>query len=288
VRGGRAAPPELVEEFQRRFARVGGSPLTRITREQAAALERHLNQHTLPESGYLVRVGMRHAPPFIADGLRELVEGGAQCVIGVILSPQYSTLILGGYLRAFDAAREEIASQLPARVAGAWCDEPAFLDALAAGVRRTLDEWPFDQRDGLPLFFTAHSLPLSVAEREPEYLEQLRATARLAAERAGLQPDRWQFSYQSAGHTPEPWLQPDVKDLLPALRDAGHRAALVVPVQFLSDHLEVLYDIDVAAREEADALGIDLRRTPSLNTDPGLIKALAAVVQRELAELSPA
>jgi ferrochelatase len=281
VRRGHPPSPELVAELQRRFARVGGSPLNSITRAQAAALQDRLNRDGGP-TRYVATIGMRHAPPFVADGLSELVTAGARRIVCIIMSPQYSPLILGGYLRAVDEAHRDLPSDVEITVSGAWYEIPEFQNALAERVRAAVAQVPAEERTHLPVFCTAHSLPRSVAEQEPEYLEQLRDTARAVMERAGLTRDQWQFAYQSAGHTPEPWLTPDVKELLPELRSAGHRTALVVPVQFLADHLEVLYDIDVAARDEAAALGIDLRRTESLNTSPTFIEALVRVTQREL------
>jgi ferrochelatase len=294
VRGGKPAPNELIIEFRRRFARVGGSPLTRITREQAAALEALLNTDgnrgtirgvsSNPHApGYCVRVGMRHAPPFIADGLRELADAGAQRVVAVILSPQYSHIIMGGYLRAIAAAREARGDALEVKVAGAWNDVDDFLTGLTARLRAALDRLDADERSRVPVVFTAHSLPRSVADGEPDYIEQLRRTASAIATRAGLPGERWTFAYQSAGHTREEWLTPDIKDLIPGLRAQGHRTLLVAPVQFLADHLEVLFDIDVAAREEAESVGMQLVRTEMLNCDPALIRALAAVVRREMA-----
>ena|SRR5579871_3023293 len=285
VRGGRAAPSELVEEFQRRFARVGGSPLTRITREQAAALEDQLNRYGR-ETIYCVRAGMRNAPPFIAEALVELADERAEDIVGIVLSPQYSPTILGEYLRAVENARAMLPPHVRIRVAGAWHDEPAFLDALAERVNQALADLTPEQRLRIPVIFTAHSLPQHVAEGEPEYLAQLQMTADAVAKRTRIATDRWRFAYQSAGHTPEPWLTPDVKDLLPEYRVRGHDAVLVVPVQFLADHLEILYDIDVAAREEAAELGIALLRPQSLNTLPRFIEALANVVRREFVEVA--
>jgi protoporphyrin/coproporphyrin ferrochelatase len=307
VRGGKPAPDELVAEFQRRFARVGGSPLTRITRDQAAALEALLNEDRGSPAGsgaggqgsarsaapgpwplapgpcYVVRVGMRHAAPFIADGLRELADAGARRLVGIILSPQYSDVIMGGYLRAAAAARDVLGGELDVTVVGAWNDVDEFLDGLAARLSAALDQVPGEERENVPVLCTAHSLPRNVADGEPGYIEQLRQTAAAVAERAGLAASQWNFAYQSAGHTREEWLIPDIKDLLPGLRADGHKNVVVAPIQFLSDHLEVLYDIDIAAREEAEALGMELIRTEMLNCDPALIHALAAVVRRELA-----
>src|SRR5262249_5734881 len=135
----------------------------------------------------------------------------------------------------------------------------------------------------VPVLLTAHSMPRRVVDQEPEYVAALEETAAAVAERAGLPPARWQFCYQSAGHTREEWLRPDLADLLPALAAAGRRHVLLAPVQFLADHLETLYDLDVAAREQAEGLGLDYLRPPSLGTAPLLVDAFADVVETELA-----
>ena len=282
VRGG---PPtlELVTEFQRRYRLAGGSPLIRNTWAQALALQSLLESQHINGPTFKVNVGMRHTPPFIHEGLQQLVNKGATQVIGLILSPQYSPYIMGGYHSSLDEARQAIAPDLTVRVAGAWHTLPAFIDALARRVSEALDSVPPAERDDVAILMTAHSLPKVVADREPDYLQQLRDTANAVAQHAGLSPDQWQFAYQSAGHTPQEWLRPDIKELFPALRQASHRRALVVPVQFLSDHLEVLYDIDVAARKEADEAGIDLMRIQTPGVMPQMIEALAEVVRRELA-----
>ena len=299
----RAKPPlELVAEFQRRYRLAGGSPLVRNTWAQALALESLLQSQEYarssfrrkPESSavtekkrFTVSIGMRHTPPFIEEGFGQLVAKGVSQVVGVILSPQYSPYIMGGYHNALEQAREAVAPQLPMRVAGAWHSVPAFIDALARRVSDALDECPAAERHKVAVLMTAHSLPKAVADQEPDYLQQLCQTADAVAQRVGLPPHRWQFAYQSAGHTPQEWLRPDIKELFPILRQAGHRHALVVPVQFLSDHLEVLYDIDVAAREQAEESGIELRRIQTPCAMPELIQALAEVVRRELTQMPP-
>jgi ferrochelatase len=284
VRGGRPAPDDLVAEFQRRYRVVGGSPLIEITRQQAAALQTELAHERPGGPHFVVSIGMRHSPPFIGEAMRELAERGISEVIAVILSPQYSPYIMSGYHKAVENACAQLAAEgkpVKARVAGAWHLNPHFLDALAERVQEALASFPPDLRDRVPLLLTSHSLPKRVVDHEPDYLNQLQETVRALATRVGLSDDRWQFAYQSAGHTPEEWLKPDMKDLLPGLRERGHRHVLMVPVQFLSDHLEILYDIDVAAREEAESLGIAFKRIESLNLSPRFIQALADVVLGE-------
>ncbi len=282
VRGGRPAPEELVKEFQRRYQVVGGSPLIDITRQQAAALEAELVRQHPSGPRFVVAIGMLHSKPFIAEAIADLADRGIRDLVAIILSPQYSPHIMSGYHRAVDDAVSAEAAKgraILARVAGAWHLNPLFLDALAARVREALGRLPPEVRDSVPVLLTSHSLPRRVVEHEPDYLQQLQETVRALVERVGLADDRWQFAYQSAGHTPEEWLKPDMKDLLPGIKERGHRHVLMVPVQFLSDHLEILYDIDVAAREEAESLGIAFHRIESLNLSPKFIQALAQVVE---------
>lgn len=281
VRGGRPVQEELVVEFRRRFQRVGGSPLIGITHQQAQALELMLN--TVGDGArYIVLAGFQHAQPRIEQALQQLAQAGARRIVGIVLSPQCSPTIMAGYLQAMEAARPTLPPDTRVQPVGSWHNEPELLGALAARVGRALEGLTAAKRQASHVLFTAHSLPQHVAEGEPAYIQALHDTARWVAQLAGLGPGEWSFAYQSAGHTREEWLKPDIVDVLPALRDAGCRFVLVAPVQFVADHLEVLYDIDVAAREQAEERGIALARTESLNTDPGFIRALAAVVRREL------
>jgi len=268
VRGGRAPDDLLVAEMRRRYARIGGSPLIRITEAQAEALEAALG----PD--YRVRAAMRYSEPAIADRAREVAD--ADLVIGIVMSPQWSPMIMRGYA---DALRSSIAT--PVRVVEAWHREPLFIAALATQVRAA---WT---RLGRPhVLFTAHSLPRRVFEAEPDYIAQLRETGALVAAAAGLQPHEWTWAYQSAGHTQEEWLRPDLKELFPDLAAAGNRDVLVAPVQFLADHLEVLYDLDVAAAAEAKSAGLRYHRVPMPNCDPAFIAALAAIAKREAAAIT--
>ncbi len=282
VRGGKTPTPELIAEMRRRYERIGGSPLIGITRAQATALEQELN--CSPDGRWVVAAGMRFSAPTLAEAVRDIVERGAERIIGLCLSPQWSAGLMGGYTRGVDEAVEELDVVATHLVIGAWHREPAFLAALATFVSRALARLG-EASASVPVVFTAHSLPHRIFEAEPEYIAQLRETALLVAERAGLSADRWEWAYQSAGHTAEEWLRPDLKELFPALAAAGHRDVLVAPVQFLADHLEVLYDLDVAAAEEARAAGLRYHRTAMPNTDPLFIGALAAIVRSVLPAL---
>jgi len=273
VRGGRRPDDELIDEFTRRYRVIGGSPLIDITRHQAAALGAAL--------GWPVEIGMRFSEPSIETGLRALADAGVSRVAAIILSPQFSPLLMGGYARAIEAARAEMGRGAPeVTVAGAWYEEPAFVRAIAGRLADVLDGLSAEDRRSAHVLMTAHSLPRRVAEQEPDYLAQLRATADAVARAAGLPDSRWSFCWQSAGHEPGEWMKPDFADLMPVIAAGGSDVAIVVPVQFLADHLETLYDVDVGAREQAEGHRLRFIRIPSLNADAGLVDALASVARR--------
>ena len=258
VRGGRPVSDEAVAELAERYRRIGGrSPLDEVTEAQRAALEREL--------GVPVFVGMKHWRPRIAEAVEAALARGASRVIGLVLAPHYSRLSVGEYRERLEDA---LAGRAELVLFESWHDEPAFVEVLAERVRDA-DAW---------VVFTAHSLPERILAEGDPYREQLLETSRLVAERAGL--ERWSLAFQSASATGEPWLGPDVLDELERLADEGVDKVLVAPVGFVSDHLEILWDLDIEAREKAGQLGLELARIESLNNDPGLIRALAEVVGR--------
>lgn len=278
VRGGRPAEPALVTEFRRRYSVIGGSPLVAITRRQAESLEARFG------GDVVVRAAMRFSEPMIETVLGELAGLDVGRAVAIVMSPQYSPLLMGGYGRALHAAAAVVGTTAPSvEVAGAWYREPAFVDAMALHVRDRLVEIAGAEGTEPAVLLTAHSLPRRVADAEPEYLAQLRESADLIAARAGLDADRWRFCWQSAGHEPGEWMSPDFADLMPELRSRGFRSVLVAPIQFLADHLEILYDVDVGARQQAEAAGLLFHRIASLNVDARFIDALEAVVREELA-----
>jgi ferrochelatase len=284
VRGGRQPEEELIKEMRRRYALIGGSPLLRITREQADALQGELSRQHPDGPLFHVDAGMRFAPPFIADLVPEIATD-AQQLIGVIMSPQYSPIIMSGYTRTLEDAVQQLhRDDLKLKIAGDWHLQPYFILALAQRVQQALDRFPEEVRSSVPVLLTAHSMPKRVIEKEPDYIDNLKETAASVAELVGLSNDRWMFCYQSAGHTPEEWLKPDFADIMPELRAAGHKHVLIAPVQFLADHLEILYDIEIGARQQAEEHGIQFARTESLNTSPLFIKALAEVVKETMAQ----
>ncbi|HEX4202807.1 MAG TPA: ferrochelatase [Ktedonobacteraceae bacterium] len=278
VYGGREPSAEVIAEFRRRYALIGGSPLLKMTRAQAAALEEELNRESSDGTTHHVVAGMHFAPPFIADVVPDAANG-AQELVGIIMSPQYSLIIMSGYVRALRASVDHLqGAGLQLKIAQDWHMQPSFLEALAQRIREALDRFPVDIRAHVPVLLTAHSMPKRVIENEPNYIYDLKETAATVAKRLGLADDRWMFCYQSAGHTPEEWLKPDFADVMPALKAKGETHVLIAPVQFLADHLEILYDIEIGAREQAEEHGIQFARIESLNTSPLFIQALAGVV----------
>jgi ferrochelatase len=279
VRGGREASPELIDEFRRRYDLIGRSPLIDITHEQTRALQAQLD-NDMGAGEAMVAPGMLHSEPSLAGALESVHADGARRIIVVVLAPQYSPIILAGYERAV-AAWSAAHPDTDVHIAGAWHLIPEWISALAERVTEALDRLDPSVRDTIPIIFTAHSLPRPVVDRDPGYITQLHDTATSVACALDLDASRWSFAYQSAGHTPEEWLTPDVKDLFPGFRDAGVTEVLIVPLQFLADHLEILYDIDIAAQEEATEARITMHRIALPNTQPAFIRALAAVVERE-------
>lgn len=281
VYGGKDASPDNIKEFQRRYELIGGSPLIKITQEQAAALEEELNKQNTG-STFTVAAGMRFSHPFIEEVILENAED-ADAIIGIIMSPQYSPIIMSGYARELEAAVSKLAKKpLFFKMATDWHTQPFFLQALAERVQQALDTFPPEVQKHVPVLFSAHSMPKRVIEREPNYIDDLKDTAARVAKIVGLPKKRWLFCYQSAGHTPEEWLKPDFADIMPELKAKGETHVLIAPVQFLADHLEILYDVNIGAREQAEENGIQFARTESLNTSPLFIKALAEIVKKIL------
>ena len=263
VRGGRPPSPELVAEMTRNYAAIGGrSPLTAITREQAAALQAELGD------GTPVFVGMRHWRPFIAEAVAQAAAEGARTLIGIPLAPQYSTLTVAKYR---DALREAAPAGVEVRCIESWHDHPGLVAAFAERIRAA------EPRAGEAVLFTAHALPARVTEGGDPYRREVERTASLVARAAGIAS--YAIAFQSAGRTPEPWIGPTVEEALAAAHGTGTRAALLVPVGFVCDHTEILFDLDLQAAREAARLGLALRRTESLNTSPTLIRALADLVR---------
>lgn len=271
VRGGREPSAELVEEMTHNWEAIGGrSPLTDITRQQGQALEAQLAANGLEIP---VGVGMRNWRPFIAEAVHEIARSGARRIIGIPLAPQFSTLSVQKYL---DAAGAVLPAGVTLTCVRSYHDHPLLIDAFAEQLRAAQPQ-PSDE-----VVFTAHSLPTRIAAAGDPYPDEVAATARAVAARSGIVS--YARAYQSAGRTPEPWLGPDLSEFIRERARAGARSILVVPIGFVCDHTEILFDIDVQAAMAAREAGVSLRRTQSLNTSPTFIRALAALVEQAVAQ----
>ena len=267
VRRGRPPSPEQLADLRRRYDAIGGtSPLLARTREQAAGLQAALGEE------FLVELGMKHAAPFIEDGVAALVAAGVTRIVGVVLAPHYSALSVGEYAKRAEATAAEAGVRLT--MVKSWHLAPGYLDLLAGFVEGEVKRLAVDP---VEVVFTAHSLPTRILDMGDPYPDQLAETAAAVAAQAGV--ERWSVGWQSAGRTPEPWIGPDILAVLPTLRDAGAAGVVVCAAGFVSDHLEVLYDLDVEARAAAEALGLAFSRTPSPNADPGFCATVAGVVR---------
>jgi ferrochelatase len=267
IRGGRPIAPELLEDLVERYRRLGieeSSPLNAITEQTRVALEAEL--------GFPVHTGMKHWTPRIADAAAAALGGGADTVAGLVLAPHYSALSIKGYRELLERA---LGGRAELRFVESWHDEPGFVALLAGRVRGT----------GAHVVFTAHSLPARILEMGDPYKEQLLETARLVADAAAL--ERWSFSFQSESPTGEPWLGPDILDHLRTLHAEGVTDVLLCPIGFVSDHLEIRWDLDVEATELAHELGLRLERIEMPNDDPAFVRTLAEIVRRALAVPSP-
>lgn len=259
IRGGRPPSAEALEELTQRYRAIGGSPLAEITRAQARALAQR--------TGLPAFAGMKHASPFIADAAAEARRAGIERLVGLPLAPHYARMSLGSYERSLREAwdRELV-------FVSGFHDHPAFIAAVQGLLRDALADGPPDR-----VFFTAHSLPARIILEGDPYRHQLLESCRIVA--AGMDLPDWEFAFQSASHTGEPWLGPD---LLEAVERSGARDVLVCPIGFVADHLEILYDLDVEAQAFAREKGIRIRRTQSFNARPEFVDALAQVVADSL------
>lgn len=276
IRGGSPPSAEMLEELTARYRAIGGrSPLPEITRGQADALQARLD--ALAPQRFRVYVGMRHAPPFIAEAVAAMAADGITRGVALALAPHYSRMSVGAYVAAAEAARAGTPGAPVLRYVERWGDHPLFLDAVADRLRAALAGLAEAGGRSAPVVFTAHSLPERVLAPGDPYPEELRRTCGGVAARAGV--ERWELAFQSAGRTADPWLGPDVREAIRRLGAEGARTVAVCAVGFIADHLEVLYDLDIEARAEAERLGLRFARAGSLNDHPLLITALAELVR---------
>lgn len=282
IRGGRPASPELVAEFRERYAKIGGkSPLLEISTAQANALETRLAQ----DGGFRCFVGMRNWTPRIRDVFARMVADGFDRIVVLPLTPYHSRRSVGAYLRAVDEAAGKTGTSARIAKVESWNTQPALVEAFVAKIQEGLGRLADRGHRDPVVVFTAHSLPRKLMEEGDDYEAELKETRELVLKR--LRPLRSRMAYQSAGRTDEPWLGPSLEETLRELAKAGERAVLVAPYGFISDHLELLYDLDIEAKETAEGLGMAFDRAASLNTDPRFIEAMAAAVRSAAGAWTP-
>ncbi|HEY6506943.1 MAG TPA: ferrochelatase [Vicinamibacterales bacterium] len=278
---GRRVSPERVDEVAHHYETFGGvSPITAITSRQAAGLQARLRDAGLPLP---VHVGMRNWHPYLADTLREMHAAGVRRAIGFIAAAQHSYSSCQQYRENVAAARAELRAQgadVEVTFVGSWFDHPGFVEANAAHVRDALARLDPGLREAARLVCTAHSIPVTMAARS-RYESQLRESSRLVAQATGLQD--WALVYQSRSGRPEdPWLGPDVSAYLRAARAEGLRAAVLCPIGFVCDHIEVLYDLDREAAAACAEVGLPMVRAESANDDPRFLDMMADMVLRTI------
>ncbi|MBI3636908.1 MAG: ferrochelatase [Candidatus Rokubacteria bacterium] len=277
VARGRRIPPERLEEVARHYERMPGgrSPLNDLTLAQARALGAALERAGAPVP---VFVGMRNWRPYLHETLAEMAARGHRRTLGIILSALRCEASWDRYIEDVARARSEAPGAPAVTFAPPWSTHPRYLDAVADRARHALGEVPGAERRWTPLIFTAHSIPVPMADASP-YVADLTAAVRGVAER--LEHARWSIAYQSRSGPPrEPWLEPDVTDVLKSLAGDGERHVVVVPIGFVCDHVEVLYDLDVETRALAAERGVTLHRATAVNAHPDFIAALAEIVAR--------
>lgn len=272
VTGGRPVPETTVEEIRHRYSLIGKSPLTEITMAQADAMQREL--------GLPVYVGMRNWKPFIADTVRQFTDAGMEQVLAICLAPQNSSTSVGLYKRALLAA---VNPELAVEFVEEWHDHPLLVRAFAEKLEAVWRQASAALGAPAPVVFTAHSVPTRTIQAGDPYEHQAKETARLVGEKiAGLAPELRHFAFQSQGMSGGPWLGPTVERVILDLKKQGHQGVVIVPIGFLCDHIEILYDVDINFKQFTSEQEMKLWRTESLNTSPTFISALAHLASEKL------
>lgn len=279
IRSGTESSPEVIQIIRDRYEAIGGSsPLLEITTRQAAELEKFLNQDG---GNFKVYIGMRNWSPYIRDAVKQMVADGVERVLAMCLAPQYSTWSTKLYFNALNnALDEQSAGSLPVQFIGTWANQPSLIDAFVDRYDSAMEKMRAQGHDKVHTIFTVHSIPAESLEYGDFYDEEYDSTVKAIVER--VKPFRWYQAYQSQGMIPVPWLGPTVEDTLDRIARLGSKPVLIVPVGFVCDHIEILYDIDIEFTKHAESKKLKLFRTESLNHSPLFIEALASVVWEHL------
>ncbi|KEO85130.1 ferrochelatase [Tumebacillus flagellatus] len=276
IRRGRPPEPQQLHDLIARYDAIGGlSPLNEITGRQVVGLEQMLTELE-PNAEYRVYIGMKHWHPYIEETVKQMHDDGITEAIGVVWAPHYSAMSVGSYIEYAEKAREKWGGPAKISYVKDWHLQPLFLASTARRVQAALDEIPAELREQTPVVFTAHSLPARITQMGDPYPQQIEESARAVAESIGHA--NWFTGWQSAGRTPEPWLGPDILDVIREQAAQGVKSLVICPFGFVSDHLEVLYDVDIEAKQLADELGIQLVRAASPNDEEEFLRAVATAV----------
>lgn len=280
IRHGRKPSPEMLDDLRSRYEAIGGiSPLAKITTEQGEKLEEHLNQ-IQDEIEFKLYQGLKHIEPFIEDAVAQMKQDGIEEAVSLVLAPHFSTFSVKAYNGRAKEEAEKLGGPTITSVES-WYKEPKFIDYWAKQVKQVFASIPEEERENAVLIVSAHSLPEKIIAAGDPYPSQLQETADLIAEAAGIK--NYEIGWQSAGNTPEPWLGPDVQDLTRDLyNEKGYKAFVYIPVGFVADHLEVLYDNDYECKVVTEELGVSYYRPEMPNSKPEFIDCLATVVLKEL------
>jgi ferrochelatase len=274
---GRKPSSEQLERVRERYRLIGGcSPLPEITSDQAEALEKELNARGHAFKSY---VGMRYCHPLIEETLKQIARDGVREIVALPMTPFQSRASTGAYIEEVNQVNGKLGGVVSISFVKQWHCHPLFIEALREKVEEGLMAFEPVVRKSVHLLFTAHSLPKSVVEKDP-YVKEIEESVRAVLEK--IEPHPWHIAYQSKGGGPEEWIGPDVEKVLEDLASDEVKAVVLVPIGFVSDHIEILYDIDIVFQKKAEALGIVLKRTRSLNTSERFINALATVVEEQL------
>jgi ferrochelatase len=275
--GGRKPTSEQLERVRDRYRLIGGSsPLPRVTSEQAGALEKELRARGYAFKSY---VGMRYCHPLIEETLKEIVRDGLREVVAVPMAPFRSRASTGAYMEELNRAKGGVKAEIRVFFVEGWYRHPLFVKAIQEKVEEGLEQFTPGERQRAHLIFTAHSLPKSLIENDP-YVEEIEESVAEIVRR--LRPMPWRIAFQSKGGGPGEWIGPDVEKVLEDLASEKAKEVLVVPIGFVSDHIEILYDIDILYRNKAESLGLKLKRTPSLNASESFVRALSTIVEEHL------
>ena len=282
IRNGRVTTPEVLEEITHNYAQIGGrSPLMNYTQAQIAALATHFDPNQV--RFYL---GMRHWSPWVEEVVGRMIGDGITKAVSMVLAPHYSGMSIAKYQYKIAEGLNMYHGEIDFRHIMNYHTARGYIEALARRVQEGLARWPEEEQHTVHVVFSAHSLPVRIIREGDPYADQLQESAELIAQAANLPPERWSWSYQSAGRSPEPWLGPQIEEYIPVLAKQGIHNIISIPIGFVCDHVEILYDIDIKAQAVARELGVRLERPAALNDDPQFIATLAELISGGIAAFS--